>query len=107
MCSVGTTQDSFDIGGETVFVKGGRCQTANGTLAGSDLDMLSAVNNCAVFAGIDWFEAARMASLYPAQALGLESELGRIAPGFRASMLALDKDLGLRYSWIDGDCLQH
>ena len=52
------------------------CMNKAGSLAGSDLDMLSAVNNAAAFADIDWLEAVRMASTYPAQALNLHQQLG-------------------------------
>jgi len=44
----------------------------------------------------------RMASTYPAQFLGLDRELGRIAPGLRANLTVLDEQLGVRTAWIDG-----
>jgi N-acetylglucosamine-6-phosphate deacetylase len=47
-------------------------------------------------------QAARMASTYPAQFLGLGSEMGRIASGYRASMTVLDDRLHARSAWIDG-----
>ena len=47
-------------------------------------------------------QAARMASTYPAQILGLGSELGRIAPGYRASLVAVDDRLNVQQTWIDG-----
>ena len=104
MATVGSTQDSFELDGQLIRLSGGRCTNADGTLAGSHLDMLSAVNNAASFAGIDWFEALRMASLYPAHALGMAAELGRILPGQRANLLALDSDRRIAATWIDGDC---
>ncbi|HEY6132121.1 MAG TPA: N-acetylglucosamine-6-phosphate deacetylase, partial [Halioglobus sp.] len=78
MPTVGSQVESFVLDGETVFARDGRITNAAGILAGSDLDMLSAVNNAARFAHIDWFEAVRMAGLYPARALGLDGELGTI-----------------------------
>jgi N-acetylglucosamine-6-phosphate deacetylase len=44
----------------------------------------------------------RMATAYPAKALGLEGELGAIKAGYRASLLALDDQRQIRASWIDG-----
>jgi len=44
----------------------------------------------------------RMASTYPAEFLRLDAELGRIAPGYRASLTALDDSLGVVGTWIDG-----
>ena len=102
MPTVGSPDTSFVLDGKTIVASQGRVTNAEGTLAGSDLNMLSAVNNAAEFARLDWFEAVRMASLYPARALGLERELGAIRPGFRASLLALDSAHRIRTSWING-----
>jgi N-acetylglucosamine-6-phosphate deacetylase len=102
MPTVGSADKSFELNGETIVASGGRITNAAGVLAGSDLDMLSAVHNAAQFARIDWYEAVRMATVYPAKALGLEAELGAIRPGYRASLLALDAQRCIRASWIDG-----
>ena len=103
MPSVGAGNKSFALDGETIHCVDGRCTNAAGTLAGSDLDMISAVNNAARFAGIDWLEAVRMASLYPAEALGLAHCLGRIKTGYRASFAALDAQRCITQTWIDGE----
>ncbi len=102
MPTVGSASKSFVLDGETITASEGRVVNAAGTLAGSDLDMLSAVNNAAAFAGLDWYEAVRMATLYPARALGLADELGAIRPGFRANLLTLDDRGRIRDRWIDG-----
>ncbi len=102
MPSVGSPHKSFVLDGATIRARDGRVTNAAGTLAGSDLDMLSAVNNAAEFARIDWFEAVRMATRYPARALGLERELGAVRPGYRANLVALDGQRQVRASWIDG-----
>jgi len=102
MPTVGSPDRSFVLDGATIVARDGRVTSADGTLAGSDLDMLSAVNNAAEFARIDWFEAVRMATLYPARALGLQGELGAVRPGYRANLLALDSQRRVRASWIDG-----
>ena len=102
MPAVGSANKTFVLDGETIVASQGRVTNAAGSLAGSDLDMLSAVNNAAKFARIDWFEAVRMATVYPARALGLDGELGAIRPGYRANLLALDEQRRIRASWIDG-----
>ncbi len=102
MPTVGSPHKSFVLDGETIVASEGRVTNAAGTLAGSDLDMLSAVHNAAEFARIDWFEAVRMATRYPARALGLQGELGAIRPGYRANLLALDSQRQVRACWIDG-----
>jgi N-acetylglucosamine-6-phosphate deacetylase len=102
MAPVGASDCTFALGEEILRASDGRIVNDAGRLAGSALDMLSAVNNAAEFAGIDWYEAQRMASLYPARALGLDTELGIIAAGCRASLLALDKQRCITACWIDG-----
>jgi len=102
MATVGAPGARFDWDGHTVTAADGCCRLPDGTLAGSDLDMIAAVRNIARFAGIDRLEALRMASAYPAAALGLEGELGAIRPGARASFIELDDALNVRRSWVDG-----
>jgi len=48
-------------------------------------------------------EAARMASTYPAQWLGLGERYGRIAPGYCADLVWLDTSLEVQATWIDGE----
>jgi N-acetylglucosamine-6-phosphate deacetylase len=48
-------------------------------------------------------ESLRMASLYPAAYLGLDGELGRVAPGYRADLTLLDPDLGALATWVGGE----
>ena len=47
-------------------------------------------------------EAINMASRNPAAFLGLDRELGRIAPGYRADLVLMDDDLGVIETWIGG-----
>lgn len=100
---VGTNLETFTLhGARVVRVADGRCLTADGGLAGSTLTMIDAVNNAARFAGVDWFEAVRMASLYPATALGLHGTFGRIRPGYRASFVAVNTERRVTRVWVDG-----
>lgn len=107
MPSVGSSATSFPLNGEQIQTRDGCNYTENGVLAGSDLDMCSAVKNIVSFTGIDYLEALRMASLYPAQALGVDSQLGRIAPEYRGNLVALDGNRRVTATWIDGDIERH
>jgi N-acetylglucosamine-6-phosphate deacetylase len=102
MPSVGSDLLTFDLLGRTIFRENGRLTTADGTLAGSDLDMATAVRNSVHFLKVDFPTALGMASLVPAKFLRLGDELGRIAPAYRANLVLLDDDLRVRRSWIDG-----
>jgi N-acetylglucosamine-6-phosphate deacetylase len=90
MPPVGGDSDTYTLGGLTVTCRNGRCETPDGVLAGSMLDMASAVRNCVESLGVSLAEAARMASTYPADFLGLGSTHGRIAPDYRADLIAMD-----------------
>ena len=102
MPTVGAVDKSLVLNGERLQAANGRCATSAGTLAGSDLDMLSAVKNTHQLLDLPLAEAIRMASLYPATLLGLEHQLGRLAPGFQADMIAIDEHFVLHHSWIAG-----
>ena len=103
MSTVGTDLAEFEIGGARIGRRNGKLTRADdGTIAGSDLDMASAVRNTVNALGMHLEAALHMASRAPAEFLGLGHELGRIAPGYRASLVLLDNDLGVRETWIDG-----
>jgi N-acetylglucosamine-6-phosphate deacetylase len=102
MPPVGAERPEFVLYGETLAVTDGRLVTADGTLAGSALDMASAVRNCVDWLGVPLDEALRMASAYPADALGLGDKLGRLVPGHRADVVALDPALQVTRTWIGG-----
>ncbi|MDX2412204.1 MAG: N-acetylglucosamine-6-phosphate deacetylase [Woeseiaceae bacterium] len=107
MPTVGSDIKSFDLFGSTIRSEGGRCVTADGTLAGSDIGLITAVKNACEFAGIDQLEALRMASAYAADAIGLADQMGYIRPGYRANLIELDASMHVRKSWIDGDMQQY
>src|SRR5262249_36301899 len=87
MPSVGTDNRSFDLQGRRIMVSGNLCIDEAGRLAGSNIDMASCVRNTVSMLGLPLPEAVRMASLYPAEFLGLGTEMGRIAPGYRANFV--------------------
>jgi N-acetylglucosamine-6-phosphate deacetylase len=103
MSTVGSELQTFDLQGRAIFRRDGRLTTEDGTLAGSDLDMATAVRNTAAHLGVDLAEALRMASLVPATFLHLDGELGLIKRGYRANMVLLGEDLRVRRTWIDGE----
>jgi len=102
MPMVGSDDPSFDLYGETIVAKDGVVRNAAGALAGSALDMASAVRNTVGLLGLPLEEAARMASTYPARFLGIDDRRGRIAPGCVADLVLLDGALQVRETWIGG-----
>ena len=68
---------------------GDRYVMPDGTLSGSCLTMLKAVENCVKQAGINLAEAINMASLYPAQLASMPAK-GKVAAGFDADLIVFD-----------------
>ncbi|AJY44705.1 N-acetylglucosamine-6-phosphate deacetylase [Martelella endophytica] len=101
MSVTGTDLQSFELNGRTIYRKGGRLTLADGTLAGADTDMLTCLKNCMAL-GVALEEALRMASAYPAAAVGVTSK-GTLAPGLDADFLILSEDLTLSATYIGGE----
>ena len=102
MATIGTDMPSFTLNGRTVYRKDGRLTLADGTLAGADLDMISAVRFMHRVIGLDLGEALRMASLYPAESVGRADRLGRFVPGAAADIVALTPEIDVSGVWIGG-----
>ncbi|MBN6151715.1 N-acetylglucosamine-6-phosphate deacetylase [Xanthomonas sp. AmX2] len=102
MPPVGADDPSYELYGEIITNVDGVVRNATGVLAGSALDMASAVRNTVRWLGVALDEAARMASLYPAQCLGLDERYGRIAAGYQADLVLLDDALQVQRTWIAG-----
>jgi N-acetylglucosamine-6-phosphate deacetylase len=102
MPTVGSTTTTFRIGDAEINSENGALRSIDGTLAGSDLDMASAVRNCVTMMNVDPISAFRMASETPAQFLGIGQSYGRITPGFRADLVHIDDSLTVRATWIAG-----
>lgn len=94
--------DTFELQGRIVRRVSGKLVLDDGTLAGSNLTMDEAVRYCVEQLGEDLEDTLRMASLNPAAFLRLDHELGRVKPGYLASLVHLDNDLQVIGTWIDG-----
>ena len=102
MATIGTDMTTFTLNGRTIYRKDGRLTLEDGTLAGADLDMISAVRFMHRIVGLELGEALRMASLYPAETIG-QGRLGRLTEGAAANIVALSGKLDVSGVWIDGE----
>lgn len=102
MSQTGTDLTTLTLNGRTITRAGGALRLADGTLAGADLDMIDAVEFMHGRIGLPIEEALRMASLYPAQAMGIDAEFGHLQPGARANFLHLSNSRQLHATWIGG-----
>lgn len=102
MATVGTRRDHFMLGSTLIREQDGALRAADGTLAGSALDMAAAVRGAVTLMQLDLADASRMASATPAEFLGLGAQCGRITPGLRADLVLLDRDFAPLRCWIGG-----
>jgi len=107
MPTVGLANKSFVLQGRTIRVENGVCVDAEGTLAGCDLDMASAVRNATTMLDLSIEDAVAIASHSPAAFLGLADERGAIVPGLAADLVLLDEALQVREAWIAGESATH
>lgn len=107
MATVGGSRNSFSLYGEQISISDGKLVNADGALAGSAIGLIDAVAYAAGTVGIGLEECLRMASLYPAAILGLDSKLGRIAAGYRADLVHFDASYTVHNTWLAGSHQQH
>ncbi len=96
---------TFALGGLSCQVRGGASWTAElgrQRLAGSTISMIDGVRIMTEQAGIPLVEATAMASLVPARSLGLDHEIGSIAPGKRADLMRFSEDWRVSGVWTGG-----
>jgi len=82
--------------------KGDHYTMPDGTLSGSSLTMLKAVQNCVQKAGIDLAEAVNMATLYPATLINEAHRLGKIAKGYLANLAVFTAGFEMQATMLKG-----
>lgn len=107
MATVGSDDDGFDLYGERITVHEGKLINAEGVLAGSAIGLIDAVRTTHEKVGLPLDECLRMASLYPAEFLGVDDNLGRVRAGYRADLVHFDRHFTVLDTWVAGDHLRH
>jgi N-acetylglucosamine-6-phosphate deacetylase len=103
---VDTDDRQFLLNGRQITLHEDRLTGCDGTLAGAHLTMIQAVRNATLLLDVPLADALIMASRTPATFLGLETELGRIAPGYRADLVAFDENFEVVGTWVAGSALR-
>ena len=98
---MGMPDGRYDLGGQTVTVENSQARLSDGTLAGSCTDLFRCMKNAIRF-GIPEDEAIRAATIVPAECIGMDDEIGSIAPGKAADFIVCDDDLDLKGVFIGG-----
>jgi len=99
----GAEIDKFIFAGKTIYYRDGLCVDENGTLSGSAITMIESVRNAVEHVGIALDEALRMATLYPAQAMGVEKQLGTVEAGKVANLTVFTRDFKITKTFVNGD----
>lgn len=94
MEAAGCPDGDYTIAGSPCKVTGGKALTPEGKLAGSTLDLKTAVENLMSFCGIGIAEAVRCATLNPAREVGIDGTVGALSPGKRADALIVRENGG-------------
>ncbi|MEQ1510012.1 MAG: N-acetylglucosamine-6-phosphate deacetylase [Sphingopyxis sp.] len=102
MPSVGAPLKPFKLGDTEITLKDGALRAADGTLAGSHLDMAGAVRNATSLLNAIDSDAYKMASDTPTHFLGVANKYGNISDGYRADLIHVNNDLRVQSTWIAG-----
>ncbi len=95
MEATGAPDGKYSIAGQAVVVQNREARTLDGTIAGSTLELWQGVKNLMKFTGAHLGDAVTCATLTPARAAGLDSQVGSIQVGKRADLLLVDENLNL------------
>ena len=102
MPPVGSDMKRFRLLDKIVEVSNGVCRDQHGTLAGTALDMATAVRNMMNIAGVSLPVAVKMATASPAAFLRVADHTGTIDVGKRADFVVADDNLEVAMTWIAG-----
>lgn len=103
MRAAGMPNGQYELGEYLITMKDGVVRTDSGSLAGSTLSLKNAVDNTAKWINIEFEKSWALASATPAKALKIETQLGSIALGKKASMVALNAQGDVLHTWVAGN----
>lgn len=101
MSAAGLGDGEYELGGLKVFVQNRKAALADGTIAGSTLNVFEAVKNVISF-GVEKEQAILSATLIPAKSIR-EEKVGEIKPGRKADILIVSPDFTLEQVYVGGN----
>lgn len=96
MRAAGLEDGEYDLGGQTVTVRGNLAVLADGTIAGSVTNLMNCVRTAVHDMGIPLASAVKCAAVNPAKAVGIYHDYGSLTPGKYANIVLLDQNLDLK-----------
>ena len=98
----GLPEGEYELGGQRVIVKDKVCRLDDGTIAGSQTDLMDCLREVTDNMGIPFGMAVKCATVNPAKAIGIFEDYGSLDEGKTADIVCLDKNLNIRYVFKDG-----
>ena len=95
MKAAGCPDGDYELGGQPVYVRGGKALLADGTVAASTSNVYKELKNVISF-GIPEKQAVKSATINPAKAIRADRETGSIEEGKLADILVVDKDYNIK-----------
>jgi len=102
MATINHGEPSFELYDEMVSESNGRIINSEGKLAGSSITQIDAIKNAYQKCNIPLESAIAMATLYPAQYLGVSHYIGQLKKGHRADLVHFDSSFKVRNVWLSG-----
>ncbi len=102
MAAGGLNDGQYQLGEYIVDVRDGAAFLPTGNLAASILRLKDGMKHVVDWGLVNAHEAVMMASLIPAQSMGIDDVCGQLKPGHAADFIVLEKDLSLRATYLDG-----
>ncbi len=107
MAGLGLAPGVIQLGSQEVHLDGSSARLADGTLAGSVLDMPTAIRNLREFADCSLADAVNAAALVPSRVLAGSPVLGRetrgqLVPGGLADLVVIDDDVNVVATMLSG-----
>ncbi|MBR1659603.1 MAG: N-acetylglucosamine-6-phosphate deacetylase [Oscillospiraceae bacterium] len=98
----GMPDGDYELGGQPITMKNGKATlSGTDTLAGSSIHLMDGLRRAVSF-GVPLEAAVLAATAAPARVIGLEDKIGAIAPGRRADLVLLDRELRLKAVFLAG-----
>ena len=105
MATINHGEPSFELYDELVSESKGRIINSEGKLAGSSITQIDAIKNAYQKCNIPLESAISMATLYPAEYLGISDYLGQIKKDFRADLVHFNSDFKIQNVWVEGNLI--
>ncbi len=97
----GMPDGEYELGGQTVYLKGNLARLEDGTIAGSATNLYTCMLNAVRF-GMSREEAVRAVTEIPAREIGRSDEIGAVKNGLYADFVICDEDLAKKKVFIGG-----